>query len=78
MLYGLNSYSVLFRNLIFYMLIKYYQIIGQRHFITLPHYVHGLVCEFIYIPGKSGLGGFPPAPTAAPENKSVACQKAGD
>lgn len=40
--------------------------------------MHALVCDFIYLPGKSGLGAFPPAPTPAPENNSVACQTAGD
>lgn len=71
MLYGLNY-------LIFFMLLKYNQNIGQRNFINAPHYVHALVCDLIYLPGKSGLGAFPPAPTPAPENDSVACQTAGD
>lgn len=31
------------------------------------------MCDFIYLPGISGLGGFPPAPTPAPENDNVAC-----
>lgn len=60
------------------MLLKYNQNIGHRHFMNAPHYVHALVCDFIYLPGKSGLGAFPPAPKPAPENNSVACQAAGD
>lgn len=46
--------------------------------MNAPHYVHALVCEFLHLPGKNGLGAFPSPPKPAPENNSVAVQTAGD